>query len=103
MDFRFMFLRDEKGAPVGCVAITLEKDYAFFQVSTLNPADRFDRKLARQLAIGRTVENPMSVKVTKKGNIHDVSRAVMQAISKSALLPTRSVKAAKLWLKTRNG
>ena len=103
--FRIMFLRDKANQPVGCVAITLNKTStkAKFNLTTLNPVDDFDRKLARQLAIGRAVEDPMVVTLPKDASIHDVSAAVMKSIGESKTIPDRSRKAARRWLRSHSG
>ncbi len=99
---RVMFLRNYVGTPIGCVAITLSrsKGVVEYQVSVLNPADRFNRAVARQLAYGRLVEQPLSVPIKKECSMHDVSHAVMTGIASNPNLPSRAIKAAKLWLKS---
>lgn len=103
MNTRIMFLRDAQEHPVGCVAISVDrKNHRLnYQMSVLNPSDRFDRKMARHLALGRLVEAPVSIPV-KRGeelNMHDISTCVMKSIAQSKA-PSRAVKAAKLWLNT---
>lgn len=97
---RVMFLRNRQNHAVGCLAITLDRksNSVDYQYSVLNPLDSFDRKVARHLALGRLLENPISVSVPKDATMHDVSRAVMTSLSSSKKVPTRAVKAAKLWL-----
>lgn len=97
---RIMFLRADHGHPVGCLAISLDGGKVTYQVSTLNPADRFNRSVARQLAIGRMVEKPMTTSVDEKSSLNEVYRAVMQEIANSNEFPTRTVKSARRWLKS---
>jgi hypothetical protein len=79
------------------IKLNRHNNEAQYQLSVLNPADRFDRKVARQLALGRLTEAPMQVNLPKNATMHDISRAVMEDISKRNL-PTRAVKSAKFWL-----
>lgn len=100
-NFRIMFLRDRVGAPVGCIAMTLshKSDQVKYQVSTLNPVDNFDRKVARQLAIGRLMESPRFLNLPKRTSLHDMTALVVRDIATSKAFPDRSVKAAKRWLR----
>jgi len=97
-----MFLRDVKGQPVGCLAIGLDrkKHHAVYQLSVLNPADRFNRKMARHLALGRLMETPVSIPLQRGKDLtkHHISNVVMSHLAKSKA-PTRAVKAAKQWLR----
>lgn len=98
---RFMFLRDRQGAPQGCLAIQVSpnKELITYQFSVLNPIDRFDRALARDLSAGRLITAPIVVKPSKRAySVHVITNAVMQHLSKSPLAPSRARRAAKLWL-----
>ena len=107
-----MFLRDSyqlnhqlqrvvAGNPVGCVAIKLHKTgrSAEYQVSVLNPLDKFDRAIARQLALGRLAEAPFTVRLPPNANIFDITLAVLSDIALDESAPSRARKAAKLWIK----
>lgn len=104
MSRRIMFLRSSNGHPVGCIAISISKrknlNSIQYQLSVLNPQDKFNRALARQIAIGRLMENPLHIVIDKNANMHDISLAVMNHITSigKGKFPTRAVKAAKLWL-----
>lgn len=102
MSRRVMFLRSPNGHPVGCIAISLDKKNCTvqYQLSVLNPSDQFDRSIARQLAIGRLVENPITISVRSDANRDEISFAIMEHIVLTGrnVLPSRAVKAAKLWL-----
>ncbi len=101
MSRRIMFLRGSDNHPVGCVAIESDRsspNRLSYQVSVLNPSDKFDRALARQLAIGRLVEKPITIYSSYDvGNMHDVSQEVMIDIANNHTLPKRAVKAARDW------
>lgn len=112
MNYRVMYLRDSysenmvtmkvnPGAPIGCVVIKVNhvKNEAEYQLSVLNPQDRFEREMARSLALGRLVDTPMYVSLPQGHNMHDITEAVMRDIAFGGW-PSRAVKAAKLWLKT---
>lgn len=97
---RIMYLRDEHFFPIGCVAISLSKNRSTvrYQVSVLNPVDQFERGLARHIALGRLLENP--IRITGFDGQQDgfeVTMAVMESIECSNL-PNRARKAARRWL-----
>lgn len=99
---RIMFLRDANDRPVGCLAISVDRrnHRLNYGISVLNPADKFDRKVARQLAIGRLVEVPFTValKRDEELNMHVISERVMKHVAYGSGAPSRAVKAAKYWL-----
>jgi hypothetical protein len=100
-DHRVIYLRDKRNQIVGCVAVKLhrEKLYAEYRASVLNPMDRFERSLGRQLALGRLVEAPFVVSLPSADcDLHEAFKAVMSDISKDTGEPTRAKKAAKRWL-----
>jgi hypothetical protein len=101
MNNRIMFLRNTDYTPCGCLAISIDRKSKKlnYQYSVLNPDDRFDRKVARQLALGRLVESPIALPLMRDMdvNMHSISIAVMKHLSKSKA-PSRAVKAAKGWL-----
>lgn len=98
---RIMYLRDNQYAPVGCVAISIDRrnHRLSYQYSVRNPIDKFDRKLARQLALGRMVEVPIHLPLVRdmETSMHMISEMVMRHLA-SSNAPTRAVKAAKYWL-----
>ena len=108
INHRVMFLRDQRGQPVGCIAIkaSIPNEIAWrlpevsYQISVLNPTDRFNRAVARQLALGRLIEQPIHVDVCQDPSMHDITRAVMSDIVSDKLAPGRARKAANLWIKT---
>jgi hypothetical protein len=94
-----------KGQPVACVAIKRHRavgagktEYITYQLSVLNPADRFDRGVARQLAIGREVEAPLTTVVSADAGKYEITKAVFSDIVRDKNIPTRARKAARLWL-----
>lgn len=99
---RVMYLRDERYMPVGCIAISLNKDRSAvkYQVSVVNPVDKFERSLARHIALGRLVEKPIRI-AGFDGNQdkYEINCAIMENITSSKELPSRARKAAKNWLK----
>jgi len=103
MNRRVTFLRNADNKPVGCVVINVDRHNKRieYQVSTLNPADKFDREMARLLATGRLVESPFHLWLPNKAGLHEISRRVMQHIATNKGIPNRSRKAAKTWL-TKN-
>ncbi len=109
MEHRVQYLKDEHGHYVGCIAIVEHptppgEHFALieYRVSVRNPADQFDKDVARQLALGRLVEAPYTVRVPTRPNMHEISRALMKDIARDGNAPSRARRAAKLWLR-RNG
>lgn len=106
MDIRIMFLRARHGSAIGCLAIKLHRHTEYnhglvsYQMSVLNPLDRFNRSLARHIALGRLVESPHTVKVPIEPSMYEVSQAVMKDIAHDSSVPTRARQAARRWLRT---
>jgi hypothetical protein len=110
MSTRIMFLRDRygnnKSNPVGCLAISLVRvnsalpvNDIHYQVSILNPSDRFNRAVARQLARGRLQEKPFLISnVPVKATMTDITEVVMEAVSNNDSIPKRARRAAAKWL-----
>ena len=106
MEHRVQYLKDQNGHYVGCIAIRERpaqdgERFALveYRLSALNPLDEFDKDVARQLALGRMVEAPYTVRVRANPNMHDVSVAIMTDILRDVDAPTRVRKAAKYWLR----
>ncbi len=126
MEYRFQYLRDRSGQPVGCVAIkTSVGDFGLqveYQVSVLNPLDRFDRTLARSIAVERLKKRPIVIEemLGINATMHQITSAVMSHLVETPVtttvvggvtipwdvqmnVPSRARKAAKLWLKEHTG
>lgn len=108
MEHRFQYLRDAKGQPVGCVAIKIKEANSLdnctvisFQLSVLNPVDKFDRELARSISLARLHEKPSMAILIGGTGMYRITRTVMIAISSNKTFPARAVKAAKAWLKNQ--
>jgi hypothetical protein len=56
----FLYLR-ENNHPVACLAIKADGPDSAYQVSTWSKKDRFDKTVARNVAEGRLVKNPIPV------------------------------------------
>lgn len=106
MEHRIQYLKDENGHYVGCIAIQEHPEnhdedryLVEYRVSALNPADKFDKDVGRQLAIGRMVEAPYCVYVARQPSMHGVSIVIMRDIARDSTLPSRVRRAAKFWLR----
>ena len=104
---RFMFLRNKAGSPVGCIAVDgpIQQGNTYvlpYGLSVLNPLDKFDRALARNIAVGRlnnsTTQRTGQVYDIKQPNMHTISKAVMRDLLINPHAPSRARKAARLWL-----
>lgn len=98
--------------PVACVAYGFRLDVGSsagatinmlqFGISCHNPKDRFDRKLAREIAVGRFLKNPMFLSIgASAGTSPSLNRAFHELMLKlanrwwtSGTIPMRVQKAA---------
>lgn len=106
MEHRIQYLREANGQNVGCVAIQVLREtgndfYSLvaYQVSVVNPLDNFDRGLARQLALGRMLEAPFTVRVPINPTMFEISNAVMRDIARDSGAPSRARRAARNWIR----
>lgn len=108
---RFMYVRDAKWEPIGCVAITINrsKNRAEYGLSMRNPLDsmdddnrriQFDRKMAQKLAqIDMDGFNPRKrVYIPNNATMHDITASVLRDIVARGQAPSGAVKFAKRWL-----
>lgn len=107
MNHRVQYLKDQNGHYVGCIAIKEHPTHrgsktmvVEYRVSTLNPSDTFDKDVARQLAIGRLVEAPYTVRVRAHANLYEIGSTIMKDIAEDSTTPSRTRKAAKNWLRS---
>lgn len=114
---RIFFLRNENKFPVACIASTIEQvvDGAIvrYAISTHNPKDPYDKKLARSMALERLAKKKMWVHVRETpfeklvGSSIDlpddpklIKKMMLTEIANEADWPQRVRDAAKLWLST---
>ncbi len=72
-------------------------------ISIVNPQDRFSKKLARQIAIGRMVESPCIIKANfydKAPNISNLITEIMSNLSVNKEMPKRITRRASKILKS---
>lgn len=108
-NYKIMFLRGSNNFPVGCVAFFSSRNSASnsltinYQVSTLNPSDAFDRRVARQLAIGRLVERPIVISTALHNNssYNDTVNLIMKDMINRSEIPNRSREAAIKWVNAK--
>jgi len=108
------YLRDQRGMPVACVAYGFRvydngefKDMLQFGISCHNPKDRFDRKLAREIAVGRFLKSPMFLSLdASAGTNPSLNRAFHELMLKlagnwwtSGTIPMRVQGAAKNYIR----
>lgn len=101
MKVRFMFLRNTKNIPIGCLAIMVNGTMVNYSWSVLNPMDDFNRSLAREIAEGRLRLNYQTLFIngsSEKISVHQVSNSVMSHLSTNKFAPARARRAAKRWL-----
>jgi hypothetical protein len=101
---RSMFLRYKSGTPYGCLAIEVKETELHYQLSLQNPVDRWDRKMAHEIATARLVRRPFVVSTTSfektQLNHHDITYAVMMDLIgvRYAIVPGRVLRSAKRWV-----
>lgn len=94
--YKIFYLKDEHGHKVACVASKLVGGIQVqFAVSTHNPIDKFNRDVARQVAIGR-LEKAETIGVVGVGK--DVKKRVLELIAGEPFFPERTRRAAQRWL-----
>ena len=98
-NFRFLFLRNLQGQPIGCIAMQLRGKSIVYGVSTLNPADQFNRRVARDLALGRLTRRPVKVSSPSEGTMFEKTRCVVESVFQDKTLPGRTQRGAKRWLR----
>ncbi len=105
-DVKFIYVRNTKGAPIGCVAYRVSDDYPIVEygLSTQHPNDRFSKALARNIAVARLNKSANRVETgTPKLPAEARSAAanhVFTALVADKSTPGRVRKAAVRWLST---
>ena len=104
---RYMFLRNKKGTPIGCVAFRVDSNKecsrVFYATSTLHPSDKWDRARARAIAFARLNKRPIRFNNPNKFD-YDVSNPKLNEVINDICLelvddetaPTRLRKGAVL-------
>lgn len=101
--FKVFFLRDKKKFPVACVVVAKVKGWGIlsYAFSTHNPADKYDRRTARDYAFRRLLS---TLPVPCRGTIPMAQGAKTEIIKDIALrndTPLRTRAAALDWLEAR--
>ena len=98
---KLVYLRaTRQNNPVGCVAYSCDDEGIDYNLSVLNPLDKFDRKLARGIATKRLDKYSYHLPInTKNMSNFDIMVEVIASISNNSALPKRAQKAAREWLK----
>jgi hypothetical protein len=106
---RFMYIRDANQEPVGCVAISVNRNAnrAAYGLSVRNPADAFDsegrrvkfnRTTAQTVALARLNLRPGRAYIPSNATQHEITASVLGDIIASGKAPARAVRFAKRWL-----
>jgi hypothetical protein len=92
---RLVYIRDENKFPVGCIAFKVNGDVIQFGYSIWNPKDKYNRSIARKIAMGRLEgkkdKQPSECTCAYTGtkSIHDVMRSLFTTLSLRTDLPKR--------------
>lgn len=87
---KVFYVRDERGAPMACVAF----NKGCVAAAILHPNDKFDRKMARKIALGRLRKN------SNEGDLGDKSMMLHEALAivhDMQGLPKRISRRIKSW------
>ena len=110
-NLRFMYVRNGKQEPIGCMAITVNrsKNRVEYGLSMRNPKDavdgcnhkvKFDRAKAQQIALLNLDldEGKQRAYIPGDATMHEITAAVMCDVISRGTAPTGAVKFAKHWL-----
>lgn len=104
-DFRYLYLKDENKFPHTCVAFKIDRNTnkAFYGVSTVHPNDKgqnFDRKIARELAVGRLVldQKNITFPTHQYNSVQDIMQFLIYALDDDKTLPKRTQRAIAAWI-----
>lgn len=103
---RWFYVRDKDGKPVACIATKRENQSIAIAFSVCNPVDQWNKKIARDKAIGRVNSVSFLHHCFGEG---DIKKNVMKTLAKGepilddegllvVSIPTRLKQAAKFWL-----
>lgn len=97
------FVRNDKGMPVGCLAFrdvygSDDEIFVEYGFSVHNPSDNWNRKLARQLAIGRMIESPYRLVSGPNWNISRMIEEILRDLP-NRNVPKRMLREAERSLK----
>lgn len=101
---RFIYLRDQNKQPHACVAVAFNKKtkQVVYALSSLNPMDKFNREVARDLAVGRLLQrgNELDLSDLENPDCHTITRVILKDLLTldNDDLPSRARKLAKRWL-----
>lgn len=98
---KFFYLRDESRNPIGLVASHKVGEWIEFAISTWNPKDKFDKKIAKEVAVGRLKNNDSYL--VRGGE--KVKTRIMKVLVDPGyrLMPRKARKAAQLWIDSHTG
>lgn len=103
---RWFYLRNKQNHPVGCVASVRLKDLVAepvaFALSSLNPKDQWNKKLAREIAINRLkniVDKPWMIRSISSADPSKIKELIIERIAQSYDRRfAQSREAAQYWL-----
>jgi hypothetical protein len=100
MNEKIMFLRDKNRTPIACIALLIvdNKTKIRYQLSTCHPSDRFNKSLARHIALGRLVEKPYVITgLNGTENMNQIHSLIMNNIINNSEAPGRARRNANKW------
>lgn len=92
------WLRDSVQNVFGCIAVKRAGRKVNVGVSLRHPEDQFSPVLAKQLAIGRMIDSPISVEPIHLYDRVDSMYSAMKALAKSKDVSTSVRRAARRWI-----
>lgn len=79
---KFFYIRNESDFPVGCVVYKQYGYAVMWAFSTHNPKDKFDKKIARDVAMGRLTKHYQTIWLKQEHQSHssDIMLKILQTI-----------------------
>lgn len=102
---RYMYLRDNRGAPHTCIVIQLDRDLDVvnFQFCTLSSKDnkQFYKSGARYIACQRLNKNPIGIEMNLTGaTSHEITREILASMTLGMNgVSQRAINSSRKWLK----
>jgi len=98
---KIMYIRNIYYKPVGCLAMDINNNTIHYQISTQNPADKWNKKLARTIALARLDNKSFVIPNVDTTNHSKILNLIMNDLVKNYKtlnIPKRIVECAKYWL-----
>lgn len=83
---RIFYIRNSKNVPVGCIAMERVSGGFSFGVSTHNPADKFNRAIAREIAVGRFNKSALLMEILPREFDRNKTQKALMTLFRTKLM-----------------